>query len=370
MGQPGDPQTIAVGRWEFDGRYILGAINKDGGDVAYLWDVNTGNVIQRFSGHITRIGRLGLSAAKGQVVTIPASGPIHPDLASDMLTRFWSISTGRVIRRVARVPDSLLSISDTELLSSSSTQTYLWDERTGESTFIMHGGFVGVNLARRELATSARDRVTIWDLEKFREVAVFEPDSDENWIVTADISEDFTRLLMTYRDSSLRVYDIQDRRLLFELPPAERFTTFRHLIRGGSKVVIGLPENLVRVYDIDGEEGVVEYRIGGERIQISPDRKFLLTTNSPGSGARVRVWELETGTLISSVSASDSRLQGRFPNVWVAMFAEDSSSFLVMDAVGHMAAKILLPSGRVQSIVELERHPDDVPARPAEGAQR
>ena len=128
--------------WDFDGKRILGHIGFD----IYMWDAQTGRVLQKFIGHQDRIqsvefspdGRYVLSSSGLYEVGdfVPKCGP------KDTGTRLWDAKTGKQIWRLDGQIAARLSSDGKRLLTfsiiepcTSGAGISMWDVASGQKIF-------------------------------------------------------------------------------------------------------------------------------------------------------------------------------------------------------------------------------------------
>ena len=137
-----------------------------------LWDVETGQEIQRFEGHVTYIRSLAFNP-DGQAI-LSGSQSIPDSSLGDLI--FWELETGREIRRfdiTHDVANIAMSADGSRALTGSATDfvAILWDVASGQeiSRFVGHSGPV-LNVAfgpqeKTILSASYDGSLIQWDIE-------------------------------------------------------------------------------------------------------------------------------------------------------------------------------------------------------------
>jgi WD40 repeat protein len=138
--------------WDYDGKHILGHIGHD----VYLWDAQTGNILQRFLGHKERIdsvqfspdGRYILSGSwqDGGEVCFAHLPELH---SKDTSVRLWNLKDGREIWKLEGQvggrfsPDgkrlltfSLLGAADPDC-AGGDVDVAMWDVASGRRIFLV-----------------------------------------------------------------------------------------------------------------------------------------------------------------------------------------------------------------------------------------
>jgi WD40 repeat protein len=146
----GDPRTTMFGSsiwrpkpdWDYDGKRILGHVGFD----IYMWDAQTGGVLQKFVGHQDRIQSVEFSPDGKYVLSssglyevgdfIPKCGP------KDTSTRLWDAENGKQIWRLEGQIPARFSSDGKRLLTfsiiepcTSGAGISMWDVASGQKIF-------------------------------------------------------------------------------------------------------------------------------------------------------------------------------------------------------------------------------------------
>jgi WD40 repeat protein len=245
--RPGNDIWFSTAAFVPGGKYLATAYSHDS-DI-YLWDIATGQIVRKLTGHTDR--GLGLAAAPdgqrllswsddrtlrlwdlktGQELrkleghTDKATGVFSPDgkriltFSHDRTLRLWDTDTGKELLRLEGHNDSCTASfapDGKQALSFGADQTIrLWDLTTGKEIRRFEGGAVKdgargfVANGRRVAAFCGDQKYRVWDTASgqiLREIDLAEIGGDR-WTMTA--SPDGRLALANHQDGSVRVYDL------------------------------------------------------------------------------------------------------------------------------------------------------------------
>ena len=175
--------------------------------IAYLWDTETGEILQTFRGHTGGVN----SAVFSPDETTVATG------SSDRTIRLWDVETGEELQRLeghtASVNEVIFSPDGTLLASSSwDDSVRLWDVASGQQLrgFAGHNGntfgLAFSSDARALLSTSEDSTIRLWDLETGNEIHRFGTHSD--WIQEIVLSKDGSFAVSAAQDRTAKVWRV------------------------------------------------------------------------------------------------------------------------------------------------------------------
>ncbi len=166
-----------------DGRYVAtGSWN-----MAFLWDVISGEQIRKFSGHSSSVTSIALSSDGRYVVT--GSG--------DKTAKLWDISSGKEIRTFSGHSLSVTSVAISSdgryVVTGSDDQTVnLWDVRSGEVIRVFSGhsepvNSVAISSDGQYIASGGRDgTLRLWNIMTGEWVAFMANPDGTQWLAFTD----------------------------------------------------------------------------------------------------------------------------------------------------------------------------------------
>jgi serine/threonine protein kinase len=259
----GHPASVTSVAFRPDGRRVLSG---DGNGAIYLWDPDSGRIVQRFFG------------VRSTVTSLAFSPDGHSCLSGslDRTAILWDADVGEPKRRFPGHTDAVLAVAFSaegrRALSFDRAGTLrAWDAETGEEVFKVATGATICAFAangRRALTATGDRMVQSWDLANGQEL--------RRW--PAGQRADFTALALS---------------------PDGR--------RGYS----GGKDKVLRSWDVDGGRegrGITGEGIGEIiSLAVSPDGRRFLSGDSEGE---LRLWNTATGALIKRLPGHEFRVTG------------------------------------------------------------
>jgi WD40 repeat protein len=175
-----------------------------------LWDMNTGDCLRVFQGHIDDIWSIAWSADQCYVL----SG------SWDKTVRVWDMKTGHSIHVFKDHTDRVWSVSwsmdGKYILSGSQDKTMrLWDVKTGRCLYVFEGHTSGIRCVAwshdqsRVFSGSWDKTVRLWDVKTGHCLHVFEDNSND--VHCIESSNDNRRTVFGANDKAMRLWDIETR---------------------------------------------------------------------------------------------------------------------------------------------------------------
>jgi WD40 repeat protein len=226
-----------------------------------VWDLDSGEELCTLAGHSDWLN----------AVAVSANGRLAVSASDDQTLKVWDLETGRELHALVGHLDTVdtvaMSADGRCALSGSNERSWprVWDVETGLELRALKGhrrGITGVAVTAdglNGLSVSRDSMLKIWELESGLEVRTIELQLDE--LSHAAISADGGRAVFSFNsndDHTIRVWDLINRREL-------------HTLAGHSSWING--------------------------VTISADGLRAISASQDQS---VRVWDLETGTLIAT----------------------------------------------------------------------
>ena len=247
---------INSGAFSLDGKYVVTGSYK----TAKIWDVETGKVLKRLSGHRKPITSVAFSPNGKYVITGSA----------DNTAKIWDVETGKELRTLAGHTSSIRTVFSPDAkyvitTGSDNKIIRIWDIKTGKEKQRLIG------------------RKPIWSV-------AFSPDSKY--------------VVIGYDDGTARIWDIKTGKKLRTLTGHTDTITSVAYSLNGRYVVTGSYDNTAGIWDI--KTGKKLRTLSGHTkpirsLSFSPDGKYVATRSSDRT---VKLWYLADEELNRALSNS------------------------------------------------------------------
>jgi WD40 repeat protein/serine/threonine protein kinase len=279
--------THLVNRMAFspDGR-TLASPSHDG--TIRLWDMETGEELQRFEGHVARVWDVTFSPSGDRIAT--ASG--------DQTARIWDIETGDEIHRlighlgavlhVTFSPDGRLVATTSSL--SSDLSVHLWDSETGIRIAQLEGHTASPNVIAfspdgHYLLSGSLDNVPrLWDVRAETEPRVYSQPTDTfhtNTSQIAILTSDANQIISVVSNGMVRTWDVMTYQKVKEIrTESGGFVTSAAISADHNLVLTGNERGIAKLWHLEIGELIRAYEGHSEAItsvKFSPSMDFFLT---------------------------------------------------------------------------------------------
>jgi WD40 repeat protein/uncharacterized caspase-like protein len=298
---PGDSYTFYNSvAFSPDGKSVLAG---NAGNIARLWDIETGKELQRFVGHTDSVSSVAFSPDGRSVLTGSA----------DLTARLWEVTTGREIRQFAGhtggVKTVAFSPDGRSVLTGSLDKTArLWDAASGKELRRLEGHTDAVLAAafssdgQAVLIGSSDTTARLWEANTGRELERFQGTSN-SVIWAVEFSHDGHSVFTAAQDRTVRLWDLatgEERRRFVGHSDGVLALT---LSADGQRLLTGSSDHTARLWDV--ESGNEIHRYEGHTgsvasVAISPNGELILTASADGpfeeaDDETIRLWDATSG---------------------------------------------------------------------------
>ena len=235
----------------------------------YMWDVDTGNLINTFSGHHGWVNSVCFSP----------SGDYMLSASNDKTVRLWSLkSADSIILRGYESAITSIAYSptgDTFAAGTRDNTIHLWDAETNNELrqFVGHTDYVNAvsySPDGRMLVSGSGDKtVRIWEVATGKELLSLT--GHDSYVTTVSFSPDGKTFLSGSGDNTVRLWNTQTGKAqkVFKCPDVVTCASFSP---NGRKIAVGLIDCRVLLWDVKNEkiEDVI-YGMGGNGVVFGPN---------------------------------------------------------------------------------------------------
>jgi hypothetical protein len=273
--------------------------------------------LQRFEKHEGHVSRADFVPNTNLILTCGGGdGTIRAFPASHFTLRLWDRETGKEVRRFdeqhkVSVRGLAVSADGTRALSSSTINeatVCLWDVASGHCLHVMGGHQESVRAlaftpdGKRAISGSGRDGfIRAWDLAKGEQLNVVFKHQSRGLLCLACLSGE--RLISGGLDGTVRLHDLDTGRELAQFPSNGGPVSEVGVADGGKQILSWSKDSKVRVWDVAGQKLLREFAtitFNAPRNVVpaafSADGRRLLI-GAPDN--TVRLWDVETGQEVS-----------------------------------------------------------------------
>jgi WD40 repeat protein/serine/threonine protein kinase len=322
---------------------------------AQLWNVETGELVRRLSGHTDVIvavaaaadGRLALTGSwdgtarlwslqenmahlrqfaghtRGiDEVAFSHDGRLALTGSSDNTARLWNVSTGETIYTFSGHTSAVMCVAfapddKTALTASSDGTARLWDVTTGQEIRKFSGHTDEIRGAvfspdGKFIVTASLDKtVRLWDVNTGAEIRKFERVGGEALAVA--FAPDGKRIAVGAFDGTARIIEVSTGKQLQQLSAGDGdipFVTTLAFSPDGSLLATGSYDRTVRLFDANSGKALRQLTGHTEavlRLAFSPDGKTLVTSSLDTTA---RLWDVATGRELRRFSGHTDQVYG------------------------------------------------------------
>jgi WD40 repeat protein/serine/threonine protein kinase len=270
--------------------------------IAYIWDIQTGQPVHRFKGHTGSVWAVQFSPDGRYILTG----------SRDSTVRLWDIQTEKTVRtftgHASDVPTLAFSPDGKYILTGGADQTArLWDVQTGQLIRLLSGHVGSIWSAAFSPdgnygLTGADDgMVRLWDVSSSQKARTFATQEGIVWSVA--FSPDGSSISSTGDDHTVRLWNAQTRQPLITI--AEHGSVYMAVFSpDGRYLLTGSNDETARLWDVKTGQLVRSFVGTGTggwiyAVAFSPDGKQLVMG---GDDRIARLWDVKTGQVILTLS--------------------------------------------------------------------
>lgn len=226
-----------------------------------LWDVVTGNELQKFEGHT-------------EIVSCVTFSPDEKTLASaaaDKTIRLWDMDTGKVLQIFVDRRDWICGVN------------------------------IAISPDGKILASAGSDTIGLWDIATGKEIRRIK--GPEAGVSDVDFSPDGKTLASACIDGTIRLWEVVTGKELWKLKrPNEQI--FRVIYPPDGKILAAAAGGTIYLLDADTGKLIREINSPGLDICFSPDGRILAS----GFYEIIHLWDVSTGNEVHRLNAHKSMI--------------------------------------------------------------
>ncbi len=256
------------------------------GKVPYLWDLETGEELQRFQGHGEAVRALTFSPDGKQVLTGSGREIDMGTVSTDNSARLWDLATGKEIKRFeghkAYVHTTQFSPDGKRILTAGSDSTArVWDVDTGQQLFVFSGvGSLHPSVAfspagRSMLGRVSRRGVMGWDAKTGKERCRIQIDGLKRRFNSAEFSPNGRLVVTASFDKTARTWDAETGQQVRVFSGHTNYVRHATFSADGKRIITASSDGTVRLWDANTAVEIRRFKNPGRvrRVLLSGDGK-------------------------------------------------------------------------------------------------
>jgi WD40 repeat protein len=299
-----------------------------GAEAVALWDVKTGRLIRRFTGHKGAVCAGAFSPDGTKIVTGGGTGHSELGKPTDTELRLWDVAGGREIRQYGGHKSFVWSVGFTpdgqRIFSADNAETArLWDVESGRELFAWpKQGDIGIHHAElsqdgRFVLTQDSESFTIWNASSGKEAVRSE--LPRVYMSAAHFSPDARLVASASYDKMARLWDAAAGKQTQLLAGHTSFVNQVRFSPDGKWVVTASTDKTARIWEVvTGKEiRAFTHPCSVEDVHFSPDSRRLVTVwRSERAGliradylAGISLWDAQGGKELRRIDSKDDQCE-------------------------------------------------------------
>jgi small GTP-binding protein len=217
--------------------------------VLRLWNVETGKLTSRLSGHTEAI--LGVRMTPDAQRAVSSS--------KDATIKIWDLITGRCIQTIAHTALRVALSANGKLVVSGGSKTdsdvWVWDTESGQCLGTLAGHFGRVTCtaitpdAKRAVSGSEDNTVMVWDLVSMSPLFTLRGHTSK--VMDVAVTADGKRAVSASHDTTVRIWNLETGQLTIILEGHTSVVRGVDITPDGFRVISGANDNTVRIWDLE-----------------------------------------------------------------------------------------------------------------------
>ena len=288
------------------------------GNLARIWDVNTGQILITIEGHKEFVNSAVFSPDGTKVATCSGTSDTN---AKDKTAKVWDSTTGKEIisfeGHASGVNSIIFSSDSTKLLTGGYDHcAILWDLSTGQQ--ILKCSEPNCDILDVALSPDSKKIITfgkgkspfiIWDAVTGKTVKVLDSAANDSFFHSAFFSTSGKILAFSGIMNELKLWDTENNQIIHTYKISPFFTSYNHVtFSNDESKVFAATSNAIVIWNTDSEKYVKT--VGGHSAKIpclaySPDGLY---TVSGSLDSTVIIWDMKTHKEVRRLSGHSSEI--------------------------------------------------------------
>jgi WD40 repeat protein len=264
-----------------------------------LWDLAANKERATLSGHTDEVTSVDISPDGN----LAASG------SKDSTARLWDLAGGKALRSIKHrdIVNAVAFSPDGKSLATGGWDhtVHFWDVSRGTEIRYVKGHMemvwgIAFTPDGKTLASSSSDKsIKLWDVTSGKELDTFA--GHVNFVEGLALSNKGRTLVSHDALDSIRVWDLATGKDMRRIAPRGTEHVFERMTASDAAFIGGAQGGLITLYDANGVpvKQLKDHDSDLEVLAVSPDQKLLASAD----GAAVKIWNLATGALLTTLGA-------------------------------------------------------------------